>query len=393
MQISYVISGRQYMNDAMQNNTQHSQSQNPIIKRVDFQKLSAFGVGSATDDVNQTGVTVIVAPEGACASVSVRGGGPATRETDLLRPENMVERIHAVMLSGGSAFGLRAADGVVDALSDAGVGLSFQGMCIPIVPGACLFDLLVGQPVAPTPEMGARAVEEALRYLKDIHTREAAGSDETGFKKASTPPSGRFGAGRGASVGKLLGSHRAVPGGLGIAAFSYGDIVVGAVVAVNACGSVIDESEEVIAGVLRAELCEHAFGHAEDVDTEISSSTSSPYLSCIEFENEWARTLMGVGTEAGPIDGSTEEIDPIAHTTLACLCTNVALSKAEAYKVADMAHDAFARCIFPVHTPNDGDTIFCMSSGEQKLPDATRVDLCALLANSALETAIREAVE
>jgi L-aminopeptidase/D-esterase-like protein len=308
--------------------------------------LPAFRLGNATDAQAGTGTTVIVAHGGAVGGVSVRGGGPATRETDLLRPENMVEQVFAVMLSGGSAFGLAAADGVMLALEEAGIGLKFAGMCVPIVPSACLFDLLIGDAtVRPDASFGRVAVQAALEGVP--------------FEE------GAVGAGTGASVGKLLGPDHAMKSGLGLQVLRFGDVVVGAVVAVNACGCVIDRDGSVIAG-MRDEA-----GQLLPADSIVPASLA---------------VLQGLGAF-----DADEGVSGIANTTIGCIMTNAVLTKAQASKVADMTHDAFARAIMPVHTPNDGDTVFCLASGEVgNLFDP--VSTVGILACEAMQQAVYRAV-
>lgn len=316
------------------------------LESASIADLPAFRLGNATDASAGTGTTVVVVPHGAIGGVSVRGGGPATRETDLLRPENMVERVFAVMLSGGSAFGLAAADGVMHALEEAGIGLKFSNMCIPIVPSACLFDLMVGDSaVRPDASFGRAAVRAAL---------EGAPFEE-----------GVVGAGTGASVGKLLGPDRSMKSGLGLEIMRFGDIVVGAVVAVNACGCVVDRDGSVIAGMRDEHGCMVA-----------SESIVPAALSALQ--------QLGDADAAG-------ETAALANTTIGCIMTNAALTKAQASKVADMTHDAFARAITPVHTPNDGDTVFCLASGEVgNLVDP--VSTVGMLACEAMQQAIYRAV-
>jgi len=318
----------------------------PGIERATTADLPAFCLGNATDAQAGTGTTVIVARHGATGGVSVRGGGPATRETDLLRPENMVEQVFAVMLSGGSAFGLAAADGVMQALEEAGIGLKFADMCIPIVPSACLFDLLVGDSnVRPDAAFGRAAVRAAL---------EGAPFEE-----------GIAGAGTGASVGKLLGPDRSMKSGLGLEVLRFGDVIVGAVVAVNACGCVVDRDGSVIAGM-------------RDENGQLLAPESI------------VPAALSVLQQLSDAD-ATGETAAIANTTIGCIMTNAALTKAQASKVADMTHDAFARAIMPVHTPNDGDTVFCLASGEVgNLFDP--VSTVGLLACEAMQHAIYRAV-
>ena len=298
-------------------------------------QIAGIHAGHSTNEAAGTGCTVIVCPAGATGAVDVRGGAPATRETDLLRPEETVDVLHAVVLSGGSAYGLAAACGVAEELERHEVGLDV-GVCkVPIVSGACLFDLAVGMhDVRPTSLDGVAAVREALDFPDAPLER------------------GNVGAGTGCSVGKLAGPTRAMKCGLGEHVEKSGDLICGAVTAVNACGDVVDpDSGIAIAGVLG----EDGTLAANTTQTLLSMSASMPL----------SRT----------------------NTTISCIVTNARLTKAQATKVAQMAADAYAHSIRPTHTTNDGDTIFVMATGEV---DAM-VDVVATLATRALELAIADA--
>ena len=300
--------------------------------------LTAFRIGHAQDDEAGTGCTVVIAPKGATCGVDVRGGGPATRETDLLKPENMIEAVHAVVLSGGSAFGLEASCGVMDALAERGIGFELGGAYVPIVAGACLFDLLVGQPAHPDKAMGRAAAEAAL-------------ADDGAMADAQ----GNVGAGCGATVGKLLSPQQAMKSGLGWSCLKQGELIVGALVAVNAIGCVRDEAGW-IAG------CQDGCGGVVD-----------PLAAMAQ-----AAVAMQAAQSA-----------PCTNTTIGVVLTNAKLTKAQATKVSSTTHDAYARAIKPVHTSNDGDTIFTFASGEVEMPP----DVVAVLATEVMQQAIVSAVK
>lgn len=297
--------------------------------------------GHMTDEVGRTGCTVIVCPYGATGAVDVRGGAPATRETDLLRPEETVQTINAVVLSGGSAFGLAASCGVADELERADIGVDMEVTHVPIVSGACLFDLYEGDPHArPTVEDGALAARAALAE------RDVPASRRTPL------PTGRVGAGTGCTVGKLAGIERSMPSGLGEQVERSGSLVCGAVVAVNTVGDVVDpDTHEAIAGLL-----------TEDGACIADSA---------RFMSEGAASLS--------LDRT--------NTTISCVVTNARLTKAEATKVAQMASDAYAHALRPAHTTYDGDTVFVMATG---VVDA-QVNAVGTLATRALERAIANA--
>lgn len=315
-----------------------------MFRTASLADLPAFRCGHAQDPEAATGCTVVVAPEGAVCGVDVRGGGPATRETDLLRPENMIEAVHAVVLAGGSAFGLAASTGVMDELAARGIGFPVEGARVPIVVGACLFDLLVGESAHPDAAMGAEACAAAFVRLAEEPLAE-----------------GNVGAGCGATVGKLLGGERAMKSGLGTCGLALGELAVVAIVAVNALGNVRDGDGTWIAG-------------------------------CRDDEGRVMDPLAAFGAMAAAGDGMAPAAGgPCANTTIGVVLTNARLTKAQASKTASTVHDAYARAIKPVHTLNDGDTVFAFASGEvEALPDAVSVLACEAM-QGAIVNAVRQA--
>ena len=292
-------------------------------------------VGHFTLQERPTGCTVILAEAGATAGVDVRGAAPATRETDLLDPTNTVQIAHAIVLSGGSAFGLDAASGVMRYLEEKKIGFEFGSAHVPIVPTAALFDLGVG----------------------DAKIRPTAYCGDQAAKAASTAPvvEGNVGAGAGATIGKAGGMGRAMKSGVGSAAISMPDgLIVAALVAVNALGDVIDPATgQVVAGVR----------------TPDGKSFSD------------ARKLLRLGSVRFP----TGE-----NTTLGVVATNARLTKTQATRVAQMAHDGYARAIAPSHTPVDGDTIFALATGA-KTGNADVGLIGALAADVMAEAIVRAA--
>ena len=310
-----------------------------MFLEASFADLPAFRAAHMTDAEGGTGCTVLIAPEGAVAGVDVRGGAPATRETDLLRPENMVQQVNAVVLSGGSAFGLEASCGVMEELATRGIGFKLAGECVPIVCGASLFDLALGKPVWPDAAAGRRAAAAAF---------------------ADAPADlaqGCVGAGTGATVGKLGQPEQAMKSGFGWAGLKLGGLVALACVAVNALGNVRAEDGSWLAGV-----------RGED------GRVTDP--------------LAAAAAAFAAAPASSEDAAPASNTTIGCILTNAQLTKAQATKVAQISHDAYARAIKPVHTTSDGDAIFVMASGEAPAP----TDAVAILATEAMERAIRCAV-
>jgi L-aminopeptidase/D-esterase-like protein len=285
-------------------------------------------VGHAQDEEALTGCTVILCRKGAVAGVDVRGGAPGTRETDLLNPINLVEKVHAIVLAGGSAFGLDAASGVMRYLEENKIGFNTGAAKVPIVPSAILYDLNLGRAdVRPDSAMGFRAA--------------ASARDRT----ASDPPAeGNVGAGTGASVGKMFGITLAMKSGLGTASMDIGGgVIVGAIVAVNAWGDVIDPTTgEIVAGLRSGKVGPLKVGKG------------------IQFADTLAmmKTPMGRGVLGFVSHG---------NTVIGVVATNAKLTKAQATKVAQMAQDGVARTIRPAHTMLDGDVIFALSTGNKKV--------------------------
>jgi L-aminopeptidase/D-esterase-like protein len=281
-------------------------------------------VGQAENAEALTGCTVVMCERGAVGGVDQRGGAPGTRETDLLRPMHLVQKAHAVLLAGGSAFGLDAASGVMRYLEERGIGFDAQVARVPIVPAAILFDLGLGDArVRPDAAMGYRACEHA---------------------SAERPAEGNAGAGMGASVGKILGMGGAMKAGLGTASVDLGGgCVVGALVAVNALGDVVDPpSGRILAGARPAKL------------GPVKVGGDGPFADTLAVMRGFVgKTAMRFASHS--------------NTVIGVVATNAALTKDEANKVAQMAHDGLARAIRPAHTLFDGDTLFALSTGEKKV--------------------------
>jgi len=299
--------------------------------------IAGIKVGHYTDREAATGCTVILCEEGATAGVDVRGAAPGTRETDPLRPMSLVGKAHAILLSGGSAFGLDAAGGVMRYLEEHGHGFDTGAARVPIVPAAILFDLRIGKAdVRPGPEEGYKACLAA---------------------SGGPVAEGCVGAGTGATVGKILGAERMTKGGLGTACQELGEITIGAVVAVNAFGDVIDpRTGETIAGPR---------------DIEKGGFTDT----------------MDIMKRAGePIIAS------FTHTTIGVVVTDASLDKEGANKVAQMAHDGLARAIRPAHTMFDGDVLFALATGEHGPGDVTVIGaIAAEVVAEAIVRAVRQA--
>ena len=280
-------------------------------------------VGHAQDLGALTGCTVVICEKGAVGGVDQRGGAPGTRETDLLRPTHMVEKIHAVLLAGGSAFGLDAAAGVMRYLEERKIGFDTGVARVPIVPAAILFDLTLGKPdVRPDAAMGYQACLNAKR---------------------EPAAEGNVGAGTGATVGKILGPTQEMKSGIGSASMEIGGgIVVGALVAVNAVGDVVDlDTGRIIAGARSVQVGPVHIGSAG-----YFANTLSVMKTLV------GRSVLGFASRS--------------NTVIGVVATNARLTKDGANKVAQMAQDGLARAIRPAHTMRDGDTLFVMATGARR---------------------------
>ncbi|EQK40460.1 peptidase S58 family protein [[Clostridium] bifermentans ATCC 638] len=295
--------------------------------------VKGIKVGQVEDKEGLTGCTVIICEDGGVCGVDVRGSAPGTRETDLLDPINMVQKVHAIVLSGGSAFGLESTCGVSRYLEEKGIGFDVEVAKVPIVTGAVLFDLGVGDPKCrPNIEMGYKACQVA----NNIELKQ-----------------GNYGAGCGATVGKIRGSEFCTKGGIGSYSIKLDNgLVVSAIIAVNAFGDVY-ENGQVIAGVL--------------------NDDKTDFLNTYD--------LMKKGVNKGGFN--------IDNTTIGAVITNAKLSKAECKKISQMAHNGFAKSIFPIHTPHDGDTIFTLATGEVE----TDITLLGSIASEVVEKSVINAIK
>ena len=306
------------------------------LKNDTITAINGLKVGQATNEKARTGCTVILCESGAIAGVDIRGSAPGTRETDAIRPGGLVEKVHAVLLTGGSAFGLDAAGGVMQFLEERGVGFPAGPVRVPIVPSAVIFDLGVGDSkVRPDREMGYRACVNATNAPVEM---------------------GQVGAGTGATVGKGPGLQPS-NGGLGSACRALkSGLIVGAIVVVNAVGNIVDPATgKVVAGAKQPET-----GEFVDIVGQLSE----------QREKDLFQT-------------------PNTNTTIGVVGTNAALSPTEVTKVAQMTHNGLARTIHPVHTLFDGDTIFALSIGTHDAP----VNTVGVIAAEIMAEAVCRAVK
>ena len=308
------------------------------IEEITFDAFENLKIGHAVNEEAATGCTVLIAEEGMAAGVDVRGGGPASRETTLLQPLASAEKIHAILLSGGSAFGLEAGCGVAEYLEEKGIGFDTGYAKVPLVCQSCIYDLGVGSSsVRPDKKMGYDACADAFEGKHRLDT-------------------GNVGAGIGATVGKARGGLSMMKSGLGMYALQMGQLKVGAIVVVNALGDIYHcETHEKIAGLLNLER--NGF---DDCETE----------------------LMNLMAKAASDNMYT------ANTTIGVIVTNAAMNKMELQRVASAAHNGYARTIRPVHTSADGDSIYAVSTGTLEANN----DIVSALATEAMARAVNNGV-
>ena len=306
------------------------------IKEISIKDIEGISIGHAQDDEAKTGVTVIHFKNGANIGCDISGGGPASRETPLTSPLTADNPINAVVLSGGSAFGLAASDGVMRCLEENKIGLDTEDAVIPLVVQSCIYDLEYGRSdVRPDAAMAYEACQNALKGFDDRM--------------------GNVGAGTGATVGKLYDLPQAQKAGLGIHAMQAGDLKIAAVVVLNACGDIFDpDSGQKIAGLLDKERKEF-----------------------LDYEDEMIK--MGEAAKASAV----------TNTTIGCVITNAGFDKAKMNKVASMTRSAYARCINPVGMMWDGDTIYAASTGSVECD----ISLVGSLAAKAMQKAIVKAAD
>lgn len=307
-----------------------------LIKEISIKEIDDVSIGHAQNDEAKTGVSVIYFKNGAQAGCDISGGGPASRETPLTSSMTADNPLNAVVLSGGSAFGLAASDGVIRCLEERGIGFDTGFAKVPLVCQSCIFDLGYGKSdVRPDADMGYEACVRALEGCDDSM--------------------GNIGAGTGASVGKLLGMKQAMKSGLGVHAIQVGDLKIAAVVVVNAFGDIFDSSNaQKIAGLM-------------DPERKVFWDLEETFVKMVTTPQNLFKT----------------------NTTIGCVVCNAKFDKAKLNKIASMTRNAYARCINPVGTMADGDSIYACSIGEV----VSDVNVVGSLAAKVMEKAIKKAVE
>lgn len=307
-----------------------------LIKEISIKEIDGVSIGNAQNDEAKTGVSVIYFKNGAQAGCDISGGGPASRETPLTSSMTADNPLNAVVLSGGSAFGLAASDGVMRCLEEHGIGYETGFAKVPLVCQSCIYDLAYGRAdIRPDSAMGYEACMKALEECDDSM--------------------GNIGAGTGASVGKLLGMKQAMKSGLGVHAIQVGDLKIAAVVVVNAFGDIFDSSNaRKIAGLM-------------DPERKVFWDLEETFVKMVTTPQNLFKT----------------------NTTIGCVVCNAKFDKAKLNKIASMTRNAYARCINPVGTMADGDSIYACSIGEV----VSDVNVVGSLAAKVMEKAIKKAVE
>lgn len=291
-------------------------------------------IGHYTDESAKTGCTVLVFEDGATCTVDVRGGAPGTRETDLLEPGNLVDQVHAILLSGGSAFGLDAATGVMQELESRGIGFMTPDAIVPIVPAAVIYDLSIGDSgIRPDAKAGRTATQNALD------------------SKVKPELLGSIGAGTGATVAKMLGMEASTKSGIGSASVISGETEVFALVVVNAVGDIYDETNGRIIAMPK---------------NPVSGESYPSEQLILNYNNP----------------------TPLQNTTIGVIATNARLTKAELKRLCIAGHDAYAQCIKPVHSLSDGDTVFAVSTAKTE----DNLDKLMVMASKAVREAIKNSI-
>ena len=342
------------------------------MREISVKEIENIRIGSAENKEAATGCTVIICENGAPAGLDVRGGGPASRETELLKPLANADRIHAVLVSGGSAYGLDAAGGVMANLEERGIGLEVGVARVPLVCQSCLFDLAVGDSkVRPDKAMGYEACENAWIGVNGNYE------------------DGNVGAGTGATVGKALGAEFCMKAGIGSYAVQVGPLKVGAIVAVNAIGDIYDwKNGQKVAGLLGPD--KKSFRSTEELfyqGYEAAMAAVMEQAGAAGQENAAGQTEAAMA--AAETAGNANNTGLVTNTTIGVIITNGKFDKSQLCKIAGMTHNGYARSIRPVHTSMDGDSIYAMSVGEVPADK----DMVGTLAAQVMSEAILRAVQ
>ncbi len=354
------------------------------MKEIDFSEIEGVLVGNAQNDDAKTGVTVFVFPYTAAGAVDISGGGPASRETPVIDPERADTPVNALVLGGGSAYGLEASSGVMDCLEKHGIGYDTRSALVPIVVQSDIYDLSFGSAkIRPDKKMGAEACEAAL-------------SDSDSFsdfenKVFSGARNGSFGAGTGATVGKICGMERSQKAGIGFAAAQVGNLKVGAAVVVNALGDIYAFDGECSGGRKIAGLL------SEDKKSFCDSVKELYKIYEKSCGNDYSENLSKTSDEKSSEKSKSEKkefgaFSGRSNTTIGAVFTNGDFSKSQLKKIASMARAAYDRCIRPVGTMGDGDTIYAFSTAKSESKVKSNLNVAGTLAAEVMEKAIKNAI-
>lgn len=342
------------------------------MKEISIKDISPFKIGQTENSEAGTGCTVVICEDGMHAGIDIRGAGPASREVTLMDPLTAAQVLHAVVLGGGSAFGLGAADGVMKCLEERGIGFDVGVTKVPLVAQSDIFDLTVGDTFTrPDREMGYKAATLAL--------------DEQNYKD------GNYGVGCGATVGKTAGMETCMKSGIGSYAIQAGSLKLGAIVVVNALGDVFDsETGQEIAGLLNEDKT--GFKSSLDMFTSTIESVENRYAAFGDDSEEPQQDAANDSTKPdGAASAKADAAGMPGNTTLAVIMTNAAFTKPQLCKIAGMAHDGYARSIKPIHTTADGDSIYAVSSGDVDADQDVVGSLAAEVVSKAITRAIQHA--
>ena len=379
------------------------------MKEIDFSEIEGVLVGNAQNDDAKTGVTVFVFPYTAAGAVDISGGGPASRETPVIDPERADTPVNALVLGGGSAYGLEASSGVMDCLEKHGIGYDTRSALVPIVVQSDIYDLSFGSAkIRPDKKMGAEACEAALSgsaFNSSFNSGESDSSCEVSRASSDFPQNlsrfenkvfsgarnGSFGAGTGATVGKICGMERSQKAGIGFAAAQVGNLKVGAAVVVNALGDIYAFDSECAGGRKIAGLL------SEDKKSFCDSVKELYKIYEKSCGNDYSENLSKTSDEKSSEKSKSEKkefgaFSGRANTTIGAVFTNGDFSKSQLKKIASMARAAYDRCIRPVGTMGDGDTIYAFSTAKSESKVKSNLNVAGTLAAEVMEKAIKNAI-
>ncbi len=377
------------------------------MKEIDFSEIEGVLVGNAQNDEAKTGVTVFVFPYTATGAVDISGGGPASRETPVIDPERADTPVNALVLGGGSAYGLEASSGVMECLERHGIGYDTRSALVPIVVQSDIYDLSFGSAkIRPDKKMGEEACEAALSENRENPRDSSCGISSassgsprnlSGNKVFSGAKNGSFGAGTGATVGKICGMERSQKAGIGFAAAQTGNLKIGAAVVVNAFGDIYAFEDECAGGKKIAGLLSEDKKSFCDSVKELYKIYEKSCETCSAENLSDSQDEKSSAKSENPEKSKSEKKDFGAfsgrsNTTIGAVFTNGDFSKPQLKKIASMARAAYDRCIRPVGTMGDGDTIYAFSTAKSENKVESNLNVAGTLAAEVMEKAIKNAI-